>query len=153
VGRLVGQARPIERHHYWQLPLAGRRVVRWDVAENALSMELHIGLGERAEVWLSARIELVTAEGVRGVTDPRAEPTSRLRPILQMLDAEVGEARAWKDGRLEIKFVDAGGFVAMPENEGRSWQVSWWADDPPRRWKFSAEGHTLVVESQPHARR
>ena len=96
---------------------------------------------------IRGRIAFATAARDRGVIDPRTEPAPRMAPLLPMFDQPVAEARAWKDGRLELRFADGSGFEALPDDEGETWRIRW--RDPQtvdHFWEFSSKGRTLLVQ-------
>ena len=146
--QLVGYSRPVERADHWILPLAGRRVVRWFASEDALLLVVNLGHGDHAELWLRGPIVVAQPGGhsdeIVGWSDP-----ARTATLLSMLKEPVGEAWAWKDGRLEVQLADARSFTTLPQDEGETWSITWRDWNEPSTWHFSSKGRELRAESWP----
>ena len=109
----------VERREYWDIPLAGKPVCRFKV-DMHLILEFFEPEDEETRVEIAGEFRLLVNNGEYKLS---AQERTGLGPVLHLYRKTVEWARAFKDGRLEMKFFDDGQLTVFPTTEFESWQV------------------------------
>lgn len=111
----------VECVDHWILPLEERQVTRC-IVDYAFSIEFLIAEDELVSIRIGSAFSLENKSS-REFFDPEQAPTA-MGAALALLHKNVQHAIAWKDGRLEISFMD-GTLLTVPFNsEFEAWEVS-----------------------------
>lgn len=119
MARLEGTSTLVEHPDYWELPLVGRVVTRC-LVDYGLGLEF-FSSETTFEVRIEGRFTLRESGGDRLEMTP--ESTETLGPALRLLRREVTDARAYKDGRLELAFSDGSFLTAASDEDFEAWEM------------------------------
>lgn len=118
---------PEETPDGWVLPLEGKLVGRFYIAQDDVAFE----------VWLGGESDLMVRLEDRFTYGPRAGPESMdptttrktdLGPLLAIADLAVATFEVRESGHLAVTFSDDSGLVAGPSSNRRAWILEWpWA--------------------------
>ena len=88
-----------EHESYWSLPIDGYRIIQLRL-DFAFGMEIGDAQSE-----FSIRINTAfTFRSSEGIRDYSVERLSEIGPAMRLLNADIEDAKGFKDGRLEITF-------------------------------------------------
>lgn len=108
----------MEHESYWSLPIKGLRLIQLRL-DHAFGMEI----GD-AESEFSIRINTVfKLKNSNGITEHSVERLSEIGPALQLFNADVVDAKAFKNGDLEIIFSTNTVLSVEPDAQFESWEI------------------------------
>jgi hypothetical protein len=88
-----------EHESYWSLPIGGFRIIQLRL-DFAFGMEIGDAQSEFS-IRINTAFTLRSSEGIR---DYSVERLSEIGPAMRLLNADIEDAKGFKDGRLEITF-------------------------------------------------
>ncbi len=113
----------IEKDYFWEIPIAGRKVSRI-VVDYALKIQFFfpdpVG-GEETEITIEGPCHF-EMDGRKYELNVGENPTG-LGPIFAIRGEIVNSALAFKEGRLEIDFVNRAKLIVMPLPKFEAWGV------------------------------
>jgi hypothetical protein len=107
-----------EHESYWALPLSGFRVIQLRL-DYAFGMEI----GDVDSVFslrLNITFELKDSEGVANYS---VERLAEIGPALRLFNSEIVDAKAFKNGRLEVTFSTNTTLSLEPDHQFEAWEV------------------------------
>ncbi len=111
----------IERDDYWEIPLRGKPVCRFKI-DSTLQLEFLEPVEEETTIVIEGQFTLDS--GGNEITTNVAMPTT-LCPVFLLYRKNVESALAYKNGKLEVRFLEGAKLVVPPDPNGNyeSWEV------------------------------
>jgi hypothetical protein len=109
----------IENDDHWGVPLKGRSVSRF-IVDYALTIQFLDIPGEEVDIRIAGEFHFKTG-GKNHKLCPE-QPTT-LGPIFATLAHIVDYVRAFKDGRLEVQFIENEALIVMPCAKYEAWEI------------------------------
>lgn len=114
----VAQKKLIEHEGYWSLPIKGFRIIQLRL-DYAFGMEI----GD-ADSEFSLRVNTTfKLEDSEGITSYVTEQLSEIGSALRLFNADVVDAKAFKNGRLELTFATNTVLSVEPDSQFEAWEV------------------------------
>jgi hypothetical protein len=109
----------VEHSDYWEIPLTGKSVSRF-VIDRRVTLNFLDPEDEETSIEIEADFK-VKVNSEEFTLSP--ENRTSLGPVFELFNYTVESAVAFKNGKLEIKFVENATLTVLPTPEFESWQV------------------------------
>ena len=103
----------------WNLPVASQQVTRCCIDYSAVSLLLSNGVS----VYIEGRFVYAGPGGAGSTLDPDGE-ASALAPVVRLRRLLVADAKAYKDGSLEMQFEDGSRIFVPADQQYEAWTLS-----------------------------